>query len=389
MNFLIGPLVQVNLLFLNCDSNNMHVYLGETCYTSQRHIIFTIISMVNLVFYIVLSVILSIYYNEIGSLGDVKLLSRVNCSYEFLTNISKISQFLFAYIFKNYYPTSTIVPIIFRVYMLFNALSHATYVYKNILFFNKVIHSTILYGWIITGWFALVILLKILLNLADTLLYIAAGATLMIAIVIYLDDIRTEHILTNFNLTEPNDLKTIELYIYNIYTLMKMKNIKDKILLQGILKSFQDVLNANEDLKSKFNKLKSNKFLNKKYNNNTLTIDIICMIYIIYDYNLSKLTAGFSKDILINFCYFLIKKLNKVNYACYLCSITKIDSHKILYFKYILLEEIKEHMSSKLFSSEGNKNKETMKTLQIGSVILYNIYCDIFKERIYEALLFK
>ena len=383
MNYFIGPFIQLNLLFLSCNATGMHTFLLTTCYSSQEHIIYTIISVFNLIFYLLLSIFLSIYYNELGSLSEAKLLSRVNCSYEFLTNISKISQFLFAYIFQNYYPNNEIMAVVFRVYMLVNSIFFSLYVYKNILFFDKTIHNTVLYGWVFTSWFAFIVFFKIVLKLNDTLIYIVAGAILMAAIVSYLDDLRTEELLTNFNLSEQNSLKTIELYINNIYSLMNQKSTKDKILLHGILKSFEDGLVQNTEMLQKFNRLKSNPHLVKKYNNNNLTIHILCMIYLIYDYNLEKATHN--KDILLNFCYFLINRFKNVNLAMYLCSRTKC-SDRIVYFKYILLEEIKDYLSTKLNSTDNNKNKETIKTIQIGSVILYNIYCDNFKRLISQAV---
>ena len=178
--------------------------------------------------------------------------------------------------------------------------------------------------------------------------------------------------------------ENIDLFINSIYQLMEMTTLKDKMLLRGILDNFEESINENLDLLDKFERLKKNPYLIKKYNNNQLTIEVLSMIYLIYDYNMANNKE--SKDILLNFSYFLINRFKNINYATYLCSKIKFESHKLKYLKFILLEEIEEYQCTKLNSSDSNKNKETIKTLQIGSVILYNIYCNIIKERIFEAI---
>jgi hypothetical protein len=81
-------------------------------------------------------------------------------------------------------------------------------------------------------------------------------------------------------------------------------------------------------------------------------------------------------------CYFLINKLKNPTYAIFLCSEIKVKTHRQLYYKFILMEQIKEYLINKItFSS----NKESIKHVEIGSVILYNIYCTLFKLKIYDA----
>ena len=57
----------------------------------------------------------------------------------------------------------------------------------------------------------------------------------------------------------------------------------------------------------------------------------------------------------------------------------KNEGHKLLYYKYLLTEEIKEFLIYKL---NKNTNKESIKHVQIGSVILYNLYIYLFKIKI-------
>ena len=77
-----------------------------------------------------------------------------------------------------------------------------------------------------------------------------------------------------------------------------------------------------------------------------------------------------------------MNKFKKVYLAISLCSKIKITSHKQSYLKFILMEEIKEYLVNKITKSN---NKESIKHVQIGSVILYNIYTELFRIRIYDA----
>ena len=81
-------------------------------------------------------------------------------------------------------------------------------------------------------------------------------------------------------------------------------------------------------------------------------------------------------------CYFLINRLKNPTYAIYLLSEIKVKTHRQLYYKYLLMEQIKDYLISKIIYSS---NKESIKHVEIGSVILYNIYCNLFKLKIYDA----
>ena len=81
-------------------------------------------------------------------------------------------------------------------------------------------------------------------------------------------------------------------------------------------------------------------------------------------------------------CYFLINKLNNLTFAIYLCQKLKTLNYKILFYKYLLLEDIKEHLVYKLKKT----NKDSVKNAQIGSIILYYVYNDLMKIKIYDAL---
>ena len=160
---------------------------------------------------------------------------------------------------------------------------------------------------------------------------------------------------------------------------MNQRSVKSKTLLIGIIKKFEEYVKNTPELNDEFNKLSNNEHLKKKFNS-TSALPILTIIYLIYDHHLEK--SLLKNDIVLNMCYFLMNKVKNPTFAISLCSKMKVTSHKHLYFKYILMEEIKEYLVNKLSKSN---NKESIKHVQIGSVILYNIYMELFKIKIYDA----
>jgi len=217
LNYFIGPIVQVSILATNCQ-NGIHKYLNTSCYSDSTHLIFAFLSLFNLIFFIGWSIILSIYYNEIGSINETKILSRINTNYEVYTNLSKISMFIFAYFVKFNGSDNTNYRLILQIYMMINCVSFSIYVYKSVLFYDSRINSTILYGWIFVSWFSIVILFKTILKINDTSIFHIVGWLIISAIVYFLEEFKEENLLTDFNIFEAKSLKDIELFnlIYKV-----------------------------------------------------------------------------------------------------------------------------------------------------------------------------
>ena len=114
MDYLIAPIVQITLGATNCP-NGIHIYLQNKCYKDLTHIFFVVISILLLIFFAGYSIILSIYYNEIGTVSGNKLCGRINCSYEFYSNLMKIVFFSFAYYLKNYQKENKTFRFIFQI----------------------------------------------------------------------------------------------------------------------------------------------------------------------------------------------------------------------------------------------------------------------------------
>ena len=378
MQYLIGPIVQISLMSTNCKENK-HVFLDVECYKNLDHLFITVASMVNLIFFLVLSIGLSIYYNEIGAINENKVGSRINCNYEIYMNISKILMFVLAYFIQFHFDDKKVYKVILQAYIFFNSLFFSIYVYKSVLYYDSRINVITQFGWVFVCWYNFIILMKTLLNINDTTIFHILGWIVIGFSLILLEEYRQEYLLTDFNIFEAKTLKEIELFNITLFNLMNQRSVKAKTLLIGIIKKFEEYVKNSPELHEKYNKLNSNEHLKKKFNSSN-ALPILSIIYIVYDHHLEK--SLLKNDIVLNMCYFLMNRVKNPTFAISLCSKMKVTSHKHLYFKYILMEEIKEYLVNKLSKSN---NKESIKHVQIGSVILYNIYMELFKIKIYDA----
>ena len=123
----------------------------------------------------------------------------------------------------------------------------------------------------------------------------------------------------------------------------------------------------------------NNKKLNQKFNKQD-TLPILSIIYILYSYYIEKYQN--QEYLVFHLCYFLINKFKNVSYAMLLISKLKAKGHKSLYYKYLLIEDIKEYLIIKL---NKKSKKETIKHVELSFVILYYLYTELFKLKIYDA----
>ena len=378
MKYLIGPIIQISFMATDC-SKGIHKFLEVKCYSDIFHLIITIISVINLIFYLVSSVSLSIYYNEIGSINESKVCARINCNYEIFVNIAKILMFIIAYFIKYHMENKKVYRIFLQGYVFFNSLFFSVYAYKFVLYYDDKMNKMIQFGWVYVCWFSFVITLKSVFDINDTTIFHLIGWVILGFTLYFMNEFRQEYLLTDFNIFEAKSLKEIELFNITLLNLMNLRSVKAKTLLVGIIKRFEEYVGNSPELNEKFIKLGQNDHLRKKFNSSN-ALPILSIIFIIYDHHLEK--SYLKNDIVLNMCYFLMNKIKNPTFTISLCSKLKVNSHKHLYFKYILMEEIKEYMVNKLSKSN---NKESIKHVQIGSVILYNIYMELFKIKIYDA----
>ena len=379
MDYLIGPIIIITLLSTKCDNNNEHILLHNKCFSNVSHICVVIFGFINLIFYLIYTILMSIYYNEIGAVNENKLNARINCNYELFTHIFKCILFILTYFNEYYYPGNKIVRLIIQFYVCICCLFFCIYCYYEVLFYNITLNIINLYGNAFIAWFTFGIILKEFLNIKETSVFHILGWIIISIILFLLEDDRRDYLLTDFNIFQANSLKKIEIFIQQLYNLISVNSIKNKTILVGIIEKFETYFKRNFELNLKYTKLHEDEIVNKKITNK-LELKILSIVYLIYEYHLNQ--EEFKNDILIILSYFLINKFKKSTLAINLCSKITVNSHKFLYLKFILMEEIKDYLVFKITKAT---DMDSMNHIQISSMILYYIYTDLFKIKIYDA----
>ena len=383
--YLLGPAVQISLISVWCE-NGSHKYLKIVCYSNSTHLFYTILSFIMLLFYVFISLYFTLYCNEIEliTINTKENITRIECNYEIFCLISKVSIFIFGFFFykmdyeeeENFW-----IKIIYESFIFLICLIMSVYSYKYIYFYNNMMNNINHYGWYYSSWLSLCVLLKSLLNLNGVSNFIVIGWIVITFVINKSNQIKGNLLITESNVFEFKDIKSIEMYKNILLNILADKNSnKSKILIFGIVKKFEEYVINNPEINYQYQKLLNDKNLRRKFNKDD-TLPILSIIYILYSYYLEKYL---NKDELVfHMSYFLINKLNNPSYAMLLISRLKTGGHKFLYNKYLLSEDIKEYL---IFKLNKNSNKESIKHVQIGSVILYYLYIDLFKITIYDAI---
>ena len=377
--YLIGPIIFVSLSTIYCE-NNIHIYLNVACYTNSKHIWFIILSLIMLLLYFTILITYSIFCVRINLIKKINFnhhTLRVNCNYDLYCLISKIIIFIlhfFAYLQKG----NKIYKYIYLCFIFFNCLIMSFYIIRNVYYYNKSINEINKYGWYISTWFVFCIIVKELFHIKNCSIIIIIGSIIIIRLFYKYDKMNNNLLITQMNIFELKSIKLIEVY-KNI--LLNMKNSPIfQALKFGIINNFEDFLNNNPEINNHYQKISSNQNLIKKFNNYK-DLSVLYILYIIYLYYLSK--SSFKEDIIFNMSYFLINEFNNPVYAMFLCSTIKSEGYKTLFYKYILMEDIKEYLNFKI---NNKSHKESIKHIQIGKVILFYLYIDLFRAKIYDAL---
>ena len=376
--YIIGPITQICIMFTNCE-NGKHKYLQVACFSDISHSLISLASIVNFIFFLLFSLAMSLYYNEIGTLSNANVKTRINCNYEIYANIAKIIINVLEYIIENHTNKNKILLILLEAYIFLNALVFSFYVYKSVLFHDERMNLIVHFGWVFTAWFALVVTIKTTLEIEDSTVFVLFGWLMIGIIYYYIILSNNEYYVTDFNILEAKEIKEVEIFKERLLNLLDDGSLRAKTILIGYIRRFEEMLSTYPELKEKYDKITKDKYLNQKLNPFTV-IPIYAIIFIVYEYHVDK--TEHKIDMALNMCYFLINRLKNAAYAIQLCSQLKVEEYKHLYFKYMLMEAIKEYLVNKISKST---NTESVKHVQIGSVILYNIYNDMFKIKIYEA----
>ena len=378
-HYAIGPIIEICLIVFKCKNGN-HEYLNTSCYNNSGHILNIFFSCIIMLLYFFVVGLHSIYCNEVGTITTNmrKKITRVHCYYEFIFLINKIIIFVFSFVVKLKNKNIKLV-YFYLIWIFFVCLFMSVYIYKKVYYYNNKMFNYInSCGWFFSTWFTLCLILKQIFKIKITISVIF-GWLIILFLFHRVNTINEFILVTENNPLEFRDMKSIEKHNSILLTkLIDKKSSSSNIYIQGIIKNFDEYISNNPELNYHFKKLLNNEYLSSKYNKEN-DLPILYIIYIIYVVQLEK--SKNKEEIAIYFSYFLINKLNNPTYALYLCSKIKSVSHLGSFHKFLLSENIKKFLTYKL----KNLYKQSIKYIQVGSIILYDLYNNLFRIKIYDG----
>ena len=381
-NYLFCSLIQVFLMCTKCENNKL-IYLNINCYNSTKHLSLLILSSFCLCFCVIYSIILSIHNQEIGGIQNVHLYKRINSKFEIYLNILNIIIYISGYYVQFYGNKNEYYNIFIRSLIVIEAFILILYMRKKVYFYELKMNVLYFTGWSFVCWFSLSLLLQELFNLEQSLFFVIIGWILIFLLNYYLINLHGEETLTDSNIFEVKTIKEIEIFISNFLNIMNHINHHSQLLLAGLINSIIETLESNPEIMEKYEKFLNNKFLIEKYGGRgNIIFDVYSILYIIYEFLLEK--SKLKVDVLFLFSYFLINHLKNYSFAISLCTKNKIVGYLNQYNKFCLMEDIKKCLLKSSSISDLNPNN-SIRHIDIGSVILYNKLNEILKIKIYDA----
>ena len=377
--YLHGPSIHILLYKFFCHDKS-RTYLCPI--KDFWKIVRMLIILIYVIIFIIGIYISTLYINDIGSIKGTNIRCKINNNYTPIIIMIKLTYFIINFFIEQFIcdnNNNNIFILIYDIFLLVSNISICIYIYRELFYYNHYINAFFHYGWKYTAWFSMCIFMKNLIKIKDITLFVIFGLIIITMALYYNNKHKYFELITEFNTFEGNNLKNIQIYNHILLDLLKNNDQKSKVLISGVIKRFEEYISNNIELYEQYNKLLNDPHLQKKFTSeNELTI--LSIISIIYSYNIEK--SKDITDITLNMCYFLINRFKNPVYAIWLCTKLKICNNTQSYYRYVLIEDIKEYLISKM---EKDTRKLKIKNVQISSAILYNQYVDLFKIKIYEA----
>ena len=344
-----------------------------------------ILNLIYIVYIILSSFITSLFINDIGSVNISNVKCKINNNYTTIIVISKILYFIFYYFIEQFVDENitTINIIILLIYISFFLLINifiSIYSSRQLFYYNHNINNAFHYCSHYSTWFSFCIFLKNVLKIKDISLFIILGLFIITIGLYYNNNYSNFKLITEFNFFEENNLNNIEKYNQILLDIIIKNEARNKILISGVIKKFEEYLYNNPELYDQYKKIKNSQYLRHKFPSHKEQI-ILSIIYIIYSYNIEK--SKDNVDLTLCMCYFLINKLKNPTYAIWLCTKLKSYSFKQSYYIFVLMEDIKKYLSKRI---KKNKMKLKIKNLEVSKVILYYQFVSLFKIKIYDSI---
>ena len=379
--YLKGTIIHIALNGTKCINDN-HEFLNKQCYSNGLHLVILILNFLFGLYILFIIETFSLYNNQIGSLHEMnnRARMRIYCNYDLLSGNAKIIIVILQYFYIKYYNNSEVFKYVYQSLIFIFCFILSIYALKKVYYYNQKINQIIHFSWFFVTWFTLCVLLKTIFSVTDSTIFILLGWIILSIVLIYYNQYSYYRRITQINLFQEQSLVYIEKFIATLLDLYSSSQKMEKVLLLGIIKKLEDFIDTNPELSNIYKILTNDPYMNKKYFGIN-QISVLSLIYTIYSYYFEK--SDIKNNIILNMCYFLINQLKNPTYAGYLLSKLKTNNHSVLYYKYVLIEDIKEYLMNKL--TEKNFGK-SINHIQVGSVILYYQYMDIFKIKIYDGI---
>ena len=369
------------MLSIKCKDSK-HIFLNIKCLKGY-HLFIVIFSFFCLFSSLLYSLLLSIFYYQVGGIKTHNFLKRVQCNYELYSNFFTTLYYFISY-YLQYYTNEKdenyqlYNRIIFFIFTLFLFLYNYLYVF----YYDRRVNNLNLYGWGFLWWYSVGLLLKNAFNVNDISLFFFIGIISLSIILYFIEEYNIEYYLTQTNILEAKSVKNIEMFTYHLLDNVVKNSVISKTLVKGIINSIEEYFQIQPELYEKYDNFVKNKMMIKKLGGKkNLIFNVYNIIYVVYDFYLDK--AEMKDQIMIILCYFLLNHLKNGTYAGYLVSTIKVNGFLTLYSKYLLVEDIKDFLIGKLL--KNSSSRDSIKHIELGSVIVYDNYTDSFKMKIYDA----
>ena len=377
--YLNGPYLEIITFNIRCYNGDKDEF--EICsFKETGNLIILIICAIYCIFVLINLFFISLYINDIGCINGTNVKCKISSNFTIILALVKLIYFLFRFLIFNFIGENnrTINLFYYLSFIVFNCIL-SIYANQSLYYYNNSLNNWTHNGFYFSTWFSICIFIKFVLKLKVISLAIFFGIIIIFIGLYFYNYYSIFNLVTRFNIFEANKLKDIEKYNNMLLTLLKSNDNNEKILLLGIIERFEEYLSANPELNEQYQKLINDKHLQKKFSS-TNELIVLSIISIVYSYNIEK--SKDISDLTFCMCYFLVNTFKNPTYAIWLCTKIKERTHIQSYYKYVLMEEIKKYLLNNLTK---NKNKLSIKHVQLSSVILYNQYIDLFKMKIYDA----
>jgi hypothetical protein len=386
IHYLGVPIINVLMQSLNCK-DGVHLYLNSTCYSSGSHIPYLLVSLFLLLIYLLMIWAITFYLNEIGA-ENAEIPSRINCNFELYMHFSKIFYFISCNLVRIYFPDSKALTILLHSLLIVLAVVILVYIYKKVYFYNPIYNVMYWNCWSMLLWSISITLIKTIANLSECFLIHLLGWIGIYLLVFYIESNMESELLNNLNPYDKSTIKSLVSFLEKILSYTTTSTYYSPSKRQTaitLITTFEEILNRDDDIRENHSKFFHDTHVQEKFKNK-VDLVIFSFVNIIYDYylNMKKGEGDLNEEnIFLHSSHFLITVLNNNVYCAYLCTKVRANSHKNKFLQFLLCEYIKEVI---IFNMNKVSSEESIQTIQIGTLLAYEYYLNLFFSKISEEV---